>query len=292
MTGLSFKIVVGLAAALTGAAAGDPYVSEGFLTIPSAVRLGAMSAVDVAPDGAIYVLHRGEPPILVFDSAGRMVNAFGDGLFHTAHGLRVDRSGDVWTTDNGRHVIRRFSAEGRLIATYGREAVPGAGADRFRSPDDIAFASNGDVYVADAGNGQIVHLRPDGSYVGEWGRKGAGEGEFAAAHGIAVDSADRVYIADRGNHRVQVFSLEGRFIAAWSGFGNPFGVLAVGDALLVSDGDAHRLTSLRLGDGGIAATWGDPETLKLPHLMAVGPDGRLYVTEVEGRRVQIFGAVQ
>jgi hypothetical protein len=34
--------------------------------------------------------------------------------------------------------------------------------------------------------------------------------------------------------------------------------------------------------------WGDPEMLKLPHLMAVAPDGMLYVAEVNGKRVQRF----
>jgi sugar lactone lactonase YvrE len=274
------------------AMAGDPYVSEGFIEIPKAVRLGAMSAVDVARDGSTYILHRGEPPLLAFDKTGKMVNAFGDGMFQVAHGLRVDRKGDIWTTDNGRHVLRKFSPKGELLATYGLEATPGAGKTLFRSPDDLVFASNGDIYVADAGNGRIVHLKGDGSYVGEWGKKGKGESEFAAAHGIAIDSADRIYVADRGNNRIQVFSPEGKFLAAWTGFGNPFGALVVGNELLVSDGDANKINHLSLKDGKLVAQWGDAETLQLPHMMAIAPDGRLFVAEVNGARVHIFRRVK
>ena len=45
-------------------------------------------------------------------------------------------------------------------------------------------------------------------------------------------------------------------------------------------------------DGGEITRWGDPESLQLPHLMAIAPDGRLLVTEVRGKRVQIFRPVR
>ena len=117
----------------------------------------------------------------------------------------------------------------------------------------LVFSSKGEIYVADAGNGRVVRLSPEGKYLSEWGRKGKGESEFAAAHAIAIDGRDRIYVADRGNNRVQVFSPAGKFLAAWTGFGNPFGVLVVGKELLVGDGDAHTISDLRLSDGSLAS---------------------------------------
>ena len=78
----------------------------------------------------------------------------------------------------------------------------------------LVFSSKGEIYVADAGNGRVVRLSPEGKYLSEWGRKGKGESEFAAAHAIAIDGRDRIYVADRGNNRVQVFSPAGKFLAA------------------------------------------------------------------------------
>ncbi len=268
--------------------AADPYVSVGFLNLPSSVKMGAMSSVAIDQrSGDIYVLHRGEPPLLKFNAKGEFVSAWGEHLFKVAHGLRVDRDGNVWTTDNGNHVIRKFSNTGRLLAIFGEENVAGGDEKHFRSPDDLIFASNGDIYVADNGNGRIVHLSGDGRYIGEWGKKGKGEGEFNTAHGLAIDSRDRIYVADRGNNRVQVFRPDGKFVAMWSGFGNPFCLLMVGNQLLVSEGEQHKI--IHIGpDGKVSATWGNPELLKLPHFMATSSDGTLYVAEVNGQRVQKF----
>jgi len=150
------------------------------------------------------------------------------------------------------------------------------------------FASNGDLYVADSGNGRIVHLDRDGKFLGQFGKKGKGPGEFATAHGLAIDKNNRLYVADRGNRRVQVFQPTGEFVAEWTGFGNPFGMLVVKDELLVSEGDINKIFHFALGDGKIVKEWGDPDLLKLPHLMSVDRRGNLYVAEVNGKRVQIF----
>jgi DNA-binding beta-propeller fold protein YncE len=268
-------------------AAGEPYVSTGFLKLPATVEVGAMSSVAIDAEDRIYVLHRGDPPLLAFDRDEKFLHGWGTGLFKVPHGLRVDKDGNVWTTDNGNHVLRQFSRDGRLLRTLGTEGVAGAGETMFRSPDDLVFNSKGEIYVADAGNKRIVHLAADGRYLGEWGGKGNAPGSFATAHGIGIDGDDRVYVADRGNDRVQIFDPAGKFVAARTNCGNPFGLLVVGDDLIVSDGDAHELFVLDR-EGDVTARWGTPETLLLPHLMAVNGKGTLYVTEVDGKRVQKF----
>lgn len=289
---MRYLLILALGAAMAAAESPFPYAPAGFLKIPENIQLDAVSAVDVDSRGRIYVLHRGEPPLLAFDAKGRYTHGWGQGMFEVAHGLRVDRDDNIWTTDNKLHVLRKFSPKGELLVTVGKAGVGAADETHFRSPDDIGFSSKGELFIADAGNGRIVRLSADGKYINSWGAKGTGDGEFAAAHGLTVDRRDRVIVADRGNNRVQVFSTDGKHLATWSGFGNPFGVLATGDTVIVSDGDAHRLIVLSLNDGREVAHWGDPRTVQLPHLMATTPDGRLLVTEVNGKRVQIFHPIK
>src|SRR6185436_2472468 len=208
------------------------YTSAGFIEWPATAQIGALSSVAVSGNH-IYVLHRGEPPILEFDKKGTYQKGFGEGLFKVAHGLRVDPTGAIWTTDNGNHVIRKFSPDGKLLLTLGEVNVGGAGPDHFRSPDDIVISSKGDLYIADSGNRRIVRLTAEGRYLSEWG------GEFKLCHGLAIDSRDHIYVADRGNNRVQVFDPQGHRLHVWTGFGNPYGLLISCKELLVSEGEVH-----------------------------------------------------
>ena len=280
-------VVLTLFAFVASAHAAEPYVSTGFLPLPSDIQIGAMSAVAVDGPDRIYVLHRGEPPLLVLDGQHKLIAGWGKGEFKTPHGLRVDAQGNVWVTDNARHVVYRMSREGKVTLTLGTLDKGGAGPTNLRSPDDLVFDSKGLIYVADAGNKRIAKFDADGKYLAEWGKGGKEPGQFATAHGLAIDSKDRIYVADRGNKRVQVFNTEGQFQAAWTEAGNPFGLLVTGEGLIVSDGDAHRLTLLDF-DGKSLGSWGNKETLKLPHLMAINAGGTVYVTEVDGKRIQMF----
>ena len=108
-----------------------PYKSAGFIDIPSQVKVDSVSAVEVDSKGRIYVLHRGEPPLLQFDKNGRYVKGWGEGTFKVAHGLRIDRDDNIWTTDNALHVIRKFSPEGKLLLTLGEEGKAGDGREAF-----------------------------------------------------------------------------------------------------------------------------------------------------------------
>ncbi len=152
----------------------------------------------------------------------------------------------------------------------------------------MVFDSLGNLYIADSGNSRIVKLASDGKFLLQWGGKGQKSGQFATAHSLAIDSSDRLYVGDRGNKRIQLFDTQGKHLADWDGFGNPFGMVIGGDELLASEGDIHKIFHLSLQDGRITTSWGTPETLQLPHLMALDTRGTLYVAEVNGKRVQKF----
>jgi len=279
-TGLA--LVIAAINLTAGPTTGTTWTSAGFLDLPKDAEVGAMSAVAVdRVHGFLYVLHRGGTPLLKFDSKGKYLSGWGQGMFKVPHGLRVDKEGSLWITDNGAHNVRKFSPDGTLLTTISEAG--GA----LKSPDDLVIASNGDLYVADTGNGRIVHLTPEGKFVSQFGAKGKGPGQFTTAHGLAIGADDTVYVADRGNNRVEVFTSGGKFVAEWNGFGNPYGLLAWRNELFVSEGETHKIIELSK-EGVILHTWGGPDLLQLPHLMDFGSDGTLYITEVNGKRVQMF----
>jgi DNA-binding beta-propeller fold protein YncE len=262
--------------------------------LPDGYKFGQVSAV--APDGhgEVFVFHRGEHPIVVFDRTGKFLRSFGDGLITKAHGLRFDAKGNVWITDVGNHTVRKFTHDGKLQLTLGMEGKPGDSTGQFNQPADIAFGPHGDLYVADGyGNSRVVKYSADGTFLKAWGKKGSGDGEFNLVHAVVVDSNGVVYVGDRENNRIQIFDADGNFKGKWTEFGAPFGLFLDGHAhrFLVADGRAHRCAVLD-PHGRVLETWGkqgsEPGQFDLPHSISMDTDGSVYVTEITGQRVQKF----
>ena len=98
---MRLTVVLAILAGLCHFAAGasqsaeQPYTSIGFVQFPAEVELGAVSAVAVDSQDRIYVLQRGDTPLLAFDKDGKYQRGWGQGLFKVPHGLRVDRAGNI-----------------------------------------------------------------------------------------------------------------------------------------------------------------------------------------------------
>jgi DNA-binding beta-propeller fold protein YncE len=290
-------LAVGAAAVLTGSAdkpdAGYQLVAD-WPRLPETIKLGQVTGVAVDAADRVYIFHRGKNPIIVLDADGKYLRSWGDGLVKTAHGLRIDREGQVWITDLGHHQAIRFDPQGKVLLMLGKKDAPGESSDQFNRPADVAFGPAGEIFVADGyGNSRVVKFSKEGKYLKEWGKKGKGEGEFHLPHAICIDKG-RVYVGDRENNRVQVFDLEGKFLSQWKETGAPYGLhLTAGGQMLLADGRANLVRLLDL-EGKPLKRWGEkgagPGQFTLPHGICADSRGAVYVTEVNGQRVQKFMA--
>lgn len=191
-------------------------------TMPDGWKFGRVSAVAVNSLREVFVFQRGAKadPIIVFDEKGKYLRSWGKGMFGNAHGMRVDKNGHLWVTDNGDHQVMKFSREGELLLVLGTKKQAGTDAKTFNRPTDIAFSANGDVYVSDGyGNSRVVKFSSDGRYLRAWGKRGTGPGEFNTPHSIGVDSKGLVYVSDRENNRIQIFDADGKFLKQWTHLG-------------------------------------------------------------------------
>jgi sugar lactone lactonase YvrE len=284
----------------------NPYRKvDNWAQLPAGMKWGQVISVDGDAAGNVWVFHRGEPPVLEFDSSGKLLRSFGDGMFVQAHGLFIDRDGFIWVTDGrakdgkGQQVFK-FSPEGKVMMTLGTAGVAGDGPNTFNAPSDVAIAPNGDIFVADGHGGEtnarVVKFSKDGKFIKAWGKKGSGPGEFNIPHTIALDSRGRVFVGDRGNNRIQIFDQEGKFLEEWKQFGRPSGIfIAKDDTIYVVDSESNTARNpgfkrgIRIGsakDGKIAAfipdTDPNPDTTTILGAEGVGVDkaGNVYGAEV------------
>ena len=227
--------------------------------LPAQWKLGDASSFAVDSEDNVWLLHRprtlsdedfgsAAPPIVVFDSDGELVDAWGgDGPGYQwpqrEHFIHVDGSENVWLGGNyctaralprlrplDDDQILKFSAEGEFLLQIGRASESRGNVDR----ENLSQAADAAVYAA----------------------------------------TNEVFVADGyGNHRVVVFdATTGAYKRMWGAFGDP-----------PEDDYKCPPPSLRSVPDGPG-----PDQFSIAHAIRVSHDGIVYVADRENRRVQTF----
>ena len=234
------------------------------------------------------------PPILEFDPAGNLVNAWGgpsDDYTWPAsnHGIEIAPNGNVWIGGNGSgdsHILV-FTRDGEFVAEYGE---PGNGADsnsteHFAQVAEISIDKDAnEVYVADGYvNKRVAVLDLDtGEFKRFWGAYGnvpsdervsytPGEAlpqQFRGPVHCAEPTHDGlVYVCDRGADRIQVFRKDGTFVKEKQVLpetlvqGSVWDIAFSKDAeqkyIYLADGQNHRVHIIERETLDILTTFGD-----------------------------------
>ena len=246
--------------------------------------------------GHIFLFQRAKPMLAEYDEHGKFVRDIGDGLFDHPHGLRIDADDNIWTTDDGNHLVLKLNPNGRVLLVLGRKNLGGEANWIFNKPTDVAFNKKGDIYIADGyGNSRIVKFDRDGKFLSAWGKFGTGPGEFDLPHTVVIDKDDRVYVGDRENKRIEIFDADGKFLKEWTGIGYPYGLFITPDQhIWMADGGYDRIIELDQ-NGRILGAIGEPGhaagQLAWAHFLAVGLDRKIFVADVLNWRFQVFEPV-
>jgi DNA-binding beta-propeller fold protein YncE len=170
----------------------------------------------------------------------------------------------------------------------------------FRSPSDVAVATNGTVYVVDGLNHCIKSFDSAGKFLAAIGQKGSADGQFTYPLGLTVGASGKVYVADSGNHRIQIFDPAGQFLAKIDlpprngKPADPTDLVAdePAHACFIVDNDNHRLLHYDLQSLQLKAIHGTPGTKKqefhYPFMIAQTRERDLCVVDVLNTRVQVL----
>ena len=189
-----------------------------------------------------------------------------------------------------------YNVEFKRLAKYGEL---GSGVGQFLNPMGIAASRAGDVYVADAGNNRVVHLKymKDGKM--KW-LGSVGEG-FYHPTDVALDSKGNIYIADEGNNRIVILNPDGTLKTKWGSNLFKPRYLAVLDKdasyndnddnfVVVVDSRQHRISMFNLY-GELKASLNNKdmgyEELGFAYI-AIDRSGSIYVTDMHNHQVHKF----
>jgi DNA-binding beta-propeller fold protein YncE len=267
-----------------------------------------VSGVAIDPQGHILVLHRGAHPILEFESNGKFVRSWGNGMFSEgkvgaiapgdrvpgkalysavygpagcdscgAHSIRVDPEHNIWVIDAPGQVIYKMDPKGKIIMTLGEKGVAGAGHNTFNLPTDVGFAPNGDFYISDGYAGaRVVKFSHDGRYLLEWGSRGTGPGQFELPHNVVVDAEGKVYVAERETRRIEVFDSNGHFLNQWPTIEGISGLFMTKDQKIWAGGVLLSLKGEVIGKVPNGSGAGG-------HAVAVTESGDVYLAQLSGK---------
>jgi DNA-binding beta-propeller fold protein YncE len=277
----TLAVVALVIGAFAQSSAGKWEVLQSWGQLPAGTTWGAASQVATTKEGQIVVFRRMNPSFFVLNPDGTFVKSWGDTPYKLAHGIRIDKDGFIWVTDNSDNIVQKFSPDGKLLMTIGQKGSKGdnSSQDAFDGPADVFVAPNGDFFVADGyRNSRVVQFSKEGKFVKIiGGTKGTEPGQFNLPHAVVVDSKGRLIVADAENSRVQVFDQNGKFIEQWTDFiAKPRGAMYItaDDTLYISHVDAEAISIVKNGKvvDVIKGVGGRPHGMTLDH------EGNIYVS--------------
>jgi sugar lactone lactonase YvrE len=196
--------------------------------------------------------------------------------------LAIDRSGNIYITDNKNNKIRVWYASTALVKTYAGTGTAGSTGDGgpatsalLNNPYGVALDSSQNLFIADYNNfcvrrvafatGIITTVAGTNGAAGTTGDGGyATSAKLLSAVYVAFDSSSNLYIADNLNHKIRMVS---NFVF---GANNVIRTLA-------GTGVAGFT-----GDGGLPAS----ALLNGPRAVAIDADDNIFIADTGNNRIR------
>ena len=225
------------------------------------------------PEGGVLVPDYGNGCLQQFSTQGQHEAALCEDVAPLPSALALMGDGTAWVIASDDEDLVRVNL------TTGARLIELNCSDRCFFLEDLALAGDA-LLVLSAGEPGRTCIAVLSAETGEmrfsFGEFGSDDVQLPAPESLTVHG-DLVYVADRGNHRIQVYQLSenGRHVRSIGRTGEApdWDEVADEDLWLSVDGDKRM--------GSVPGEFNEPAGVAISH-------GRLYVSELEGRRIQVL----
>ncbi len=204
---------------------------------------GGTHDVDFDARGRAYVADTHNNRVTIYEMNGASARLVGE------LGERIRGPEGVLAHPNGRiYVAGAWS--GNVVAFLDGEVVGELGG--LSSPHDVELASDGDIWLADAGNSRLLLLSENLEIRRELGRK---QYDFNGVRYLDLTDGGMIIAADKNNHQVKFIAADGSLVHVMGDgkpgrgpnlFRTPEGVEIRGSELWLSDSGNDRIVKYRL----------------------------------------------
>lgn len=254
------------------------------------ISTSAPARIATGSDGKLYVTEPYHGLVNIYANNGLLLKSVQTCLYPI--GIAVDSSKRLYVSDSKGNYVGVYSEDGNLLHMLGD------GEQEFGFPNDIAIYENaGWVYVTDSSKNEVRKYSLQGDFLSSFGSD-----LLSFPTGIAVDAdAEEVYVLDHDNIYIRIYDLHGNLKRSISAGGSMFG----GGVLLRPLGIAVDSTYFYITDaydsvvavyskGGMflkrVGNYGSGlGELKTPIDVALDKDGKMFVTNTENQRLEVFG---
>lgn len=213
---------------------------------------------------------------LVWTVAGTGALSYQDGksleaAFALPYGITAGDKGRVYVSDTQNQIIRALESDGNITTVagitkdkdaYGNSVggyIDGVAAQAmFNQPKGLAYSTNGDLYVADSGNGAIRIIQSSGNV--KTFIKGL---DFPT--NLVFGTQGELYVTETLKHRI-------------------IKILPSGELSIFAGGGYEQKDGWL--QGGFADGYGDAAKFNEPTGLAIGGDGSLYVADSANQRIR------
>jgi hypothetical protein len=173
-------------------------------------QYGVSYGIALDSQNNVYIADQGNTKIHKLDNNGNWIWSIGstygtsDYQFGYPYGIGIDSADNIYVVDS-LNLVKKFNSSGTFLYKFG---TWGDGYGQFRSPQAVAVASNGDIYVTDnmtTQDGLKVFTNAGSLKQNFFLGRGSGVNQYDWAQKVAIDSTGVTYVADRYNNRVKKY---------------------------------------------------------------------------------------